>query len=146
MHFCNKRNFHPDPTVTIYNSQIPVVSQTKFLGVLFDSKLNFKADIDYICQKCEKAMNLPKVVAKIDWRADRSVLMTLYGSLFILDWNMVVLFLVLHVSFILRNWIPLKTKIENMPSSLQDFSNARLYVEANEPLLYLKFDYVFSML
>ena len=33
MHFCNKRKVHPDPTLTIYNSQILVVSQTKFLGV-----------------------------------------------------------------------------------------------------------------
>ena len=77
MHFCNKRKLHPDPTLTIYNSQIPVVSQTKFLGVIFDSKLNFKAHIDYIRQKCEKAMNLLKVVAKMDWGAD-SVLMRLY--------------------------------------------------------------------
>ena len=80
MHFCNKRKLHPDPTLTIYNSQIPVVSQTKFLGVIFDSKLNFKAHIDYIRQKCEKAMNLLKVVAKMDWGADRNVLLTLYRS------------------------------------------------------------------
>ena len=26
MHFCNKKKLHPDPTLTIYNSQIPVVS------------------------------------------------------------------------------------------------------------------------
>ena len=74
IHFCNKRKLHPDPTLTIYNSQIPVVSQTKFLGVIFDSKLNFKAHIDYIRQKCGKAMNLLKVVVKMDWGADRSVL------------------------------------------------------------------------
>ena len=57
IHFCNKRKLHPDPTLTIYNSQIPVVTQTKFLGV-----------------------------------------------------NMGVLFLVLLVSYILRNWNPFKTK------------------------------------
>ena len=67
MHFFNKRNLHPDPTLTIYNSQIPVVSQTKFLGVIFDNKLNFKAHIDYIHQKCEKAMNLLKVLDKMDF-------------------------------------------------------------------------------
>ena len=38
MHFCNKRKNHLDPTLTIYNSLIPVVSQTKFLGVIFDKK------------------------------------------------------------------------------------------------------------
>ena len=42
MHFCNKRKFHPDPTLTIHNSQIPVISQNKFIGVIFDKKLNCK--------------------------------------------------------------------------------------------------------
>ena len=74
MHFCNKINFHPDPTLTIYNSQIPVVAQTKFHGVIMDNKFNFKAHINYIRLKCENAMNLLKVVSKINWGADRSVL------------------------------------------------------------------------
>ena len=47
---------------------------------MFDSKLNFKAHIDYILQKCEKAINLLKVVAKMDWGAEKSVLMRLYCS------------------------------------------------------------------
>ena len=64
MHFCNYRQLHPNPTLTIYNTQIPVVSKTKFLGVIFDNKLNFKAHINYVCQKCKKAMNLLKVVFK----------------------------------------------------------------------------------
>ena len=80
MHFWNKRKLHPDPTLTIYDSQIPVVSQTKFLGVIFDNKLNFKAHINYISQKCEKAMNLLKVVSKMDWGADRNVLVRLYRA------------------------------------------------------------------
>ena len=46
MHFCNKRKLHPDPTLIIYNSHIPVLSLTKFLGVIFDNKLNFKAHIN----------------------------------------------------------------------------------------------------
>ena len=64
IHFWNKRKLHSDPTLTIYHSQIPVASQTKFLGVIFDNKLNFKAHINYVCHKCEKAMNLLKVVSK----------------------------------------------------------------------------------
>ena len=48
IHFCSKRKLHPDPTLTIYNTQFPVVSQTKFLGVIFDNKLNFKAHINYV--------------------------------------------------------------------------------------------------
>ena len=78
MDFCRK--IHSDPTLTIYNSQIPIVSQTKFLGVSFDNKLNFKAHINYVRQKCKKAMNLLKVVSKMHWGADRSVLLRLYRS------------------------------------------------------------------
>ena len=36
-HFCNKRKVHPDPCLSLYATQIPVVTQTKFLGMIFDS-------------------------------------------------------------------------------------------------------------
>ena len=41
VHFCNKRNLHPDPQLTLYNHPIPVTSEFKFLGVVFDNKLAF---------------------------------------------------------------------------------------------------------
>ena len=72
---------HPDPEIKIYGTAIPVVPKAKFLGLMFDSKLNFKAHIDYLRQKCQKALNLLKVVSKMDWGADRTVLRRLYRSL-----------------------------------------------------------------
>ncbi|GFU05323.1 uncharacterized protein TNCV_3262671 [Trichonephila clavipes] len=36
VHFCRKRNLHPDPLIHIGNVQIPVVSEVHFLGVMFD--------------------------------------------------------------------------------------------------------------
>ena len=81
IHFCNKRKLHPDPVITIYGQAIPVVDQAKFLGIVFDRKLNFKAHIDYLRGKCQKALNLLKVVSKMDWGADRKVLLRLYRSL-----------------------------------------------------------------
>ena len=41
VHFCSKR-LHPDPDLFLYDTRIPVVPETKFLGVLFDRKLTFK--------------------------------------------------------------------------------------------------------
>ena len=41
MHFCNKRKMHPDPELTLYNNPIKIVKETTFLGLIFDSKLNF---------------------------------------------------------------------------------------------------------
>ena len=127
MHFCNKRKLHPDPTLTIYNLQIPVVSQTKFLGVIFDNKLNFKAHIDYVRQKCEKAMNLLKVVAKMDWGADRSLLMRLYRSFVLsrLEYGCAV-FSSARKSY-LKKFEPIQNQgLRICLGAFRDFSNAKL--------------------
>ena len=39
VHFCNKRSLHPDPDLTLYGNKVPVVRQTRFLGLIFDNKL-----------------------------------------------------------------------------------------------------------
>lgn len=80
MHFCNTRILHPDPHLTLYNSPIPVVEQTKFLGLIFDRKLSFIPHINYLKDKCLKAMNLLRVVAHTDWGADTATLLRLYRS------------------------------------------------------------------
>ena len=70
--FCNERKLHSNPILTIYNSKIPIVTQ--FLGVRFDNKINnFKAHIDFVCQKCDEAMNYTPLT----------------NHLFVLEWNMV---------------------------------------------------------
>ena len=38
VHYCQKRKIHNDPVLYIYGSQIPVVAESKFLGVIFDKK------------------------------------------------------------------------------------------------------------
>ncbi len=81
MHFCNKRTPHSDPSLKLYNTDIPVVEEAKFLGILFDSKLSFKAHIANLKKKCLKAMNLLRVVAHTDWGADSTTLLRLYRSL-----------------------------------------------------------------
>ena len=81
MHFCNKRKLHPDPSLTIYNNPIPVVPEARFLGLFFDSKLNFKAHITNLRKKCQSALNLLKVLSRMDWGADQVVLLRLYRAL-----------------------------------------------------------------
>lgn len=80
MHFCNNHTLHPDPHLTLYNSPIPVVEETKFLGLIFDRKLSFIPHIKYLKDKCLKAMNLLRVVAHTDWGADAATLLRLYRS------------------------------------------------------------------
>ena len=81
MHFCQKRKAHADPILNLDGTQIPVVEQTKFLGLYFDKKLSFIPHIKYLKKKCQNALNLLKVVAHTNWGSDRVVLLQIYDSL-----------------------------------------------------------------
>ena len=85
VHFCQQRKIHNDPALYIYGSQIPVVAESKFLGVIFDKKkqkkkLSFIPHIKYLKAKCLKALNLLKVLSHTSWGAERTTLLHLYRS------------------------------------------------------------------
>ena len=82
VHFCLLRKKHDHPDLYLYGSQIPVVEEVKFLGVIFDRKLSFFPHIKYLKAKCLKAHNLLKVLAHTIWGADRSLIRSKldYGS------------------------------------------------------------------
>ena len=69
------------PDLTLDGVQIEIVPEFKFLGLLFDSKLLFIPHINYLSNKCQKALNLLRVVSSMDWGADRKVLLRLYRTL-----------------------------------------------------------------
>ena len=48
VHFCQLRKQHDDPVLHLYGSPIPVVEESKFLGILFDRKLSFIPHIKYL--------------------------------------------------------------------------------------------------
>jgi len=81
MHLCRLRNAHPNPELKLNGTLIPVVEQTKFIGVIFDNKLTFLPHIRYLKEKCLKALNLLRVVAHTSWGADQHTLLHLYRSL-----------------------------------------------------------------
>ena len=70
VHFCQLRKQHDDPVLHLYGSPIPVVEESKFLGILFDRKLSFIPHIKYLKAKCLKALNLLKVLSHTSWGAD----------------------------------------------------------------------------
>ena len=81
MHFCQLRKAHDDPVLTLDGQPIPVVEETKFLGVIFDKKLTFIPHIKKLKAKCQKALNLLRVVAHTYWGADRKILLNLYRTI-----------------------------------------------------------------
>ena len=81
VHFCRLRNAHPNPELELNGTLIPVVEQTKFLGVIFDNNLTFFPNTRYLQEKCVKALNLLRVVAHTSWGAGQQTLLHLYRSL-----------------------------------------------------------------
>ena len=81
MHFCRQHRLHPDPELMLNGTSIPLVEETKFLGLIFDNKLTFLPHIKYLRDKCLRAMNLLRVVSHTNWGADTTTLLKLYRSL-----------------------------------------------------------------
>ena len=47
---------------------IPVVTETKFLGLVFDRKLTFVTHIEYLKDRCLKALNLLRIRTAVSRR------------------------------------------------------------------------------
>ena len=137
MHFCNLRKMHPEPSLKLNDIPLPMVDQFKFLGVIFDKKLSFIPHIKYLKTKCQKALNLLKVVSHMDWGADRDVLLRLYRALIRskLDYGSIV------YGSARMSYIKMLDTIHNQGLRLclgafRTSPMESLYAEANEPSLY----------
>ncbi|GBM32481.1 hypothetical protein AVEN_156581-1 [Araneus ventricosus] len=75
VHFCRKRNLHLDPAIHIQNIAIPVVDDIWFLGVIFDHKFTFLPHILHFRKRCERSLNILKVLSKTSWGNDRTSLL-----------------------------------------------------------------------
>ena len=139
MHFCNKRKLHPDPTLLLDGTALPVVEETKFLGLIFDNKLSFKPHINYLRNKCLKALNLLKVVSSLDWGADRKVLLRLYRSLVRskLDYGSLVYGSARH-SYLLKLETVQNQALRLCLGAFRTSPISSLHVEANELPLHLR--------
>ena len=62
------------------NAELPVKEEVKFFGMIYDRILSFKPHIEYVRRKCQKAMNLFKVLSGVEWGADREILLTIYKA------------------------------------------------------------------
>jgi len=136
MHFCQLHKIHPHPSLTIGGSIVPVVNEYKFLGLIFDSKLNFIPHIKYLKNRCHQALNLLRLVSHMDWGADRRVLLRLYKALVRsrLDYGCVV------YGSARKSYLSMLDPIHNqgLRLSLGAFRTSpcnSLYVESNEPSL-----------
>ena len=140
MHFCPDKKC-PDPELTLYKKPIEFVKETKFLGLIWDSKLTFEPHIRNLKARCYKAMNILKVLATTGWGADSTTMMKLYRSLIRskIDYGSIVYGSA--ANSVLDKLDPAHN--QGIRLSLGAFCSSpveSLYVEANEPPLQIRRD------
>ena len=80
MHFCPDKKCM-DPVLKLDKDPIQFVKEAKFLGLIWDTKLTFEPHIKYLKARCQKALNVLKVLSRTEWGADQTTLLKLYRSL-----------------------------------------------------------------
>jgi ribonuclease HI len=55
--------------------------EVKFLGVIFDERLNWGSHINYIADRCKKRLNLMRCLSGTSWGASKTCLMIIYKCL-----------------------------------------------------------------
>ena len=71
MHFCPDKKCM-DPVLKLDNDHIQFVKEAKFLGLIWDIKLTFEPHIKYLKARCQKSLNILKVLSRTEWGADRT--------------------------------------------------------------------------
>ena len=67
MHFCNQRKHFAEPSILLDKTPIKVVTEAKFLGVIFDRTLSYSSHVKDLKTNCLKALDIFKVVGHTDW-------------------------------------------------------------------------------
>ena len=79
--FHRKKKLLPSPQLFLNQRPIPARSTIKYLGMLFDEKLNWKDHLKMIKMSCSKHLDLLKCISHSDWGADRIIMLRLYRSI-----------------------------------------------------------------
>ena len=82
MHFCSHRKHFAAPSILLdEKNPIKVVTEAKFLSVIFDRTLSYSSPVNYLKTNCLKALDILKVVDHTDWGADQETVLCLYRAL-----------------------------------------------------------------
>ena len=78
MQFFKKSQPAYKTNLTLKGKTIPLVDHAKFLGLIFDEKLNWGPHISNLKARCNKDLNLMKSLTATQWGANQETLMKLY--------------------------------------------------------------------
>ena len=140
MHFCKIHKMHNQPTLTLNGSEILITQQYKFLSITLYPKLSFIPHIKQLRIKCNQTIQLLRTIAHTDWGVDKKKKLTkLYRCLIQskLDYGCFIYGAArkscLRELVTIRH-LGLRIALATFATSLIE----SLYIEANEPQLFLK--------
>ena len=81
MHFTRLRGVFPPLSFHLGNSAVSNVKETKFLGMILDSKLYWTSHIRDLRARCLNGLQLLNCLSHFKWGADRTSLLRVYRSL-----------------------------------------------------------------
>ena len=81
--FCERQG----PSLSLNGLKIIFKISTKFLGLIFDQRLNWKLHIDHLMIECQRRMNLLRCVSAKRWGADRTTMLSLYRAMIRSKWT-----------------------------------------------------------
>ena len=75
-----RRKTRPEVNTKTYikSAEIPNQKSAKFLGLIFDSQLNWREHVTYIRRRVQCGINLLKSLTSSTWGADKKTLLTIY--------------------------------------------------------------------
>ena len=71
MYFCRLCGVHPDPDLYLTRRRISCEDTTRYLGLLFNSRLTWVSHLRSVKAACQKALSPFRVLAHTSWGADK---------------------------------------------------------------------------
>lgn len=81
MLFSRSRTVPEYPSLKLYNSNIPAVTKHLFLGLTFDTRLNWVPHLTNLKAECLRRMNILKTLSHHHWGSQESLLLKIYRCL-----------------------------------------------------------------
>ena len=76
--FHNKRGIQHETSLKIKNVNIDMMAEKKFLALIYDQKLNWRARVEHLRRKCIRSMDILKVLTHTTLGADRLAMLRIY--------------------------------------------------------------------
>lgn len=81
MRFSRKPRKTSLPPIQMYNTTLPEVTERRFLGLLFDCRLTWRAHIKQLKADCITRLNIIKILSHHNWGAQEAIILRVYRSL-----------------------------------------------------------------